>query len=188
MKQKLFDLGTNLIVSVDDLKTHLFLFDDDSYDAELQSIIESAQTYVSDVLGRAVTDAGYEVSFCSFYSEFALAHCDVATDGVESLKYYDTDRTLQTVSPANYFVDNSGDVAKLKLEPGYTIPAQSNLIDFPVVIRYRTTPAVLPQSVNHAVLIVASELFNVRSETVEVKRNKGMDVATTLLMNHRKWG
>jgi uncharacterized phiE125 gp8 family phage protein len=181
MKYFVSESPTVAPVSVDDLKAHLFLFDDDSYDAELQYTLLSAQDVVSDLLGEHLSSTIVQCNLSSV-EDTVLPHQKVL--GISGVKYYDTTDTLVDLNTSEYFLDNTGTDVKIKFA---SKPAVSSKYENPVSVSYEAGLLVIPHVLAQAVLIIAAELFEVRSETVTVQRYKAMGVATTLLFKHRRW-
>jgi uncharacterized phiE125 gp8 family phage protein len=181
MKYFISESATFAPVSVADLKAHLFLFDDDSYDAELSYILLSAQDIVTDLLGEHISSTTIQCNLSSF-EDTVLPHRNVLD--LASVEYYDTTDTLVELDNANYYLDATGKDAKVKFT---SKPSTSSKYDNPVVVTYEAGMNVVPQVLAQAVLIVSAELFEVRSETITIQKRKAMSVATTLLMKYRRW-
>lgn len=182
MKYFVSQNATDLVVSVEDLKAHLFLFDDDSYDDELECIIFSAQDIVSDLLGEHVSSTTITYNIASFDDEAILPHRAVA--GIKSIYYYDTTNNPVLLPEEDFIFDYSGKDIKLKF---LNKPTVSKDYDYPISVEYTASIDPLPYALAQAILIVAAELFEVRSETTEKARSEGIKVATKLLMKHRRW-
>lgn len=181
MKYFVSESATLAPVCVSDLKAHLFLFDDDSYDAELQYILLSAQEVVTDLLGEHISSTTIQLNTQSLEGTVlphrqVLSLCDVT--------YFDTTDTQVTLDPASYYLDATGKDVKVKFTS--TAPVSSKY-DNPVAISYEAGMEVVPQVLAQAILIISAELFEVRSESVQVQRYRALDVASKLLLKHRRW-
>jgi uncharacterized phiE125 gp8 family phage protein len=181
MKYFVSESAAETPVCVSDLKAHLFLFDDDSYDAELQYILLSAQDIVSDLLGEHISSTIIQCNLSSFENT-VLPHKNILE--VSCVSYYDTTDTLITLAASDYYLDTTGIDTKIKF---LAHPAVSSKYDNAVAVHYEAGMEVVPQVLAQAILIIAAELFEVRSESTETQRTKAMNVATQLLMKHRRW-
>jgi uncharacterized phiE125 gp8 family phage protein len=182
MKYFVSQNATDLVVSVEDLKAHLFLFDHDSYDDELEWIILSAQDIVSDLLGEHVSCSTITYNIASFGEEAVLPHRAVSS--IQSIHYYDTDNNAQLLPEEDFIFDFTGKDLKLKF---LSRPTVSKDYDYPISVDYLACIDPMPYTLAQAILIVSAELFEVRSETTDKARSEGIKVATKLLMKHRRW-
>jgi len=181
MKYFISESATFAPVSVADLKAHLFLFDDDSYDAELSYILLSAQDIVTDLLGEHISSTTIQCNLQTF-EDACLPHRNILA--LDSVQYYDATDTLVELAEADYYLDDTGVDAKIKFNTRYTL---STKYDRPLLVSYEAGMSVVPQVLAQAVLLVSAELFEVRSETTTVQRHRAIPVATKLLMKYRRW-
>jgi uncharacterized phiE125 gp8 family phage protein len=152
--------ATTSVVSVADLKTHLLLFGDDAYDAELQAILLTAEGFISDFIGEYISTTSLLVNIADF-SDFHFTHKDPTSVVVS---YWDSNNTAQTLSADNYTVDASGEYLRIIFD---TKPSDlTSVLTNQGYITYTTTMSVVTPKLKHAVLLVAAELFENRTNSV----------------------
>ncbi|WP_168199283.1 head-tail connector protein [Pseudorhodobacter turbinis] len=177
---------TNLIqsafstpVSVSDLKMQLQLFGDSSYDLELATLLLTATDYVSKHIGKQISSSKFELNIPSFnINTFDTKNVDII-----SVKYYDEDNTLQTLDKAQYLVDSTSVHARILFSMP---PIISKDFQNPICIQYYSEMKVVPQVIRHAILMVAAELFEVRTESTDAKARKAAITVDRLLASERR--
>lgn len=81
--------------------------DDTSKDTHIENVlIPSARKKVERYLGKSLISQQWKLYLDYFPAEILLQKNPVSS--VDSVKYYDTDGNLQTVSSANYYLDDTG--------------------------------------------------------------------------------
>ncbi|MFN3895699.1 MAG: hypothetical protein ACK4KU_14315, partial [Acinetobacter sp.] len=88
-------------VSVQNLKRHLMLWDDDSYDAELGSLLLAATEYVSNHIGHPISPIAIEMNVADF-GDVTLAHKNARSIAV---RYYDESNFLTTLDSSSFSID-----------------------------------------------------------------------------------
>jgi uncharacterized phiE125 gp8 family phage protein len=144
--------------TVAELKTHLLLFGDTSYDTELQDILLAAEEYISDFLEEYLIDTTVRVNVTSF-DDTTLPH--KFNTGVV-VSYWDESNVAQVHAASNYRVDVSGDYPTIKYSAQPS--GRSGTSTYAGYITYTTYMSVIPQKLNRAVLLVAAEMFESRRE------------------------
>ena len=173
--------ATTSYVSVADLKTHLLLFGDTSYDTELQDILLSAEDFLSDFLGEYLVSTTVRLNVFSF-GDIYLPHKSVSSVVVS---YWDTNDTAQVHASSNYVIDTSGAHPVIKFT---TVPSGlSTKFDNKGYVTYATSLSSIPAKVRHAILLISSELFENRSESSEKKMELAKLTAMRLIQSSRGW-
>ena len=167
--------------TVADLKTHLLLFGDASYDAELQDILLAAEEYISDFLGEYLVDTAIRVNITSF-DDTTLPHRAVSTVVVN---YWDASDVAQVHAATNYRIDVSGDYPTIKYSAQPS--GRSGTSTYAGYITYLTEMAVIPQKLNRAVLLVAGELFESRREASDSITYAAPLASKRLIQSLRGW-
>ena len=168
-------------VPVAELKTHLLLFGDTSYDTELQEILLASEEFLSDFLGEYMTDTTVRINFFSF-GDLTLPH-KVATTPVVS--YWDTNNTAQVHASSNYVIDTSTLYPTIKFTSNPT--GLSTKFDNAGYVTYVTSLDTIPAKLNRAILIVAAEMFENRTESSEKKMEAVKLTAMRLIQSIRGW-
>ncbi|MBQ2262726.1 MAG: hypothetical protein II336_15310 [Loktanella sp.] len=166
-------------VSVQHLKRHLMLWNDDSYDAELGSLLLTATEYVSNHIGRHISPIQVGKNFPNF-GDVTLDH---KNPNNITVRYYDASDELQVLDAAGYSIDPTDDEARLTFSQK---PALSKLYKHPVTIRYSTGMDFVPPVVRHAILMTAAELFEVRSESTDAQARVAQITIGRLLMTDKR--
>ena len=173
--------ATTSYVPVAELKTHLLLFGDTSYDTELQDILLASEDFLSDFLGEYITDTTIRLNVSSF-GDTTLPH-KIATTPV--VTYWDTNNTAQVHASSNYVIDTSGTYPVIKFT---TVPTGlSATFDNAGYVTYVTSMLAVPSKLNRAILVIAGEMFENRFESSEKKMEKVQLTAMRLIQSLRGW-
>ena len=173
--------ATTSLVPVADLKTHLLLFGDTSYDTELQDILLTAESFVSDFLGDFLSSTTVRINLPVF-SDTVLPHKNPTNLRVA---YWDQDDLEAPFSPSHYTLDTSADYPRIvfKTTPSGTSTTTTNK----GLITYETALSPIPAKIKHAVLLIAAELFENRNNSSEKKMEKVQLTAMRLMQSLRGW-
>ena len=169
------------LVTVAELKTHLLLFGDNSYDTELQAILLSAEGFISDFIADylvATTIRVYIASFC----DLTLSHKNPSSIVVS---YWDSNNAAQTWASSNYTVDVSGDFPRIIFDSHPT--GLSNSFAYKGYVTYSTVMDPIPNKLKHAVLLVAAELFENRTEVSQRNTYDSAITSKRLIQSLRGW-
>jgi hypothetical protein len=161
-------------VTTAELATQLQLWGDTSFDTELADLILTATAHVSNHIGKPISPTDIEMKFQSF-PDFELAHADTSD---YYITYYDEDDEAQTLEITDYRVDPTGDLTSITV---LNVPELSTNFQYPITIRYTSGPDFVPLVVRHAILMVAAELFEVRTESTDVKERRAAITVSRLL-------
>jgi hypothetical protein len=178
-------------------------------DVLISALIEAARTHVENFTRRALVTQSIEVSFDAFPTcgRFARALADYECRGgveidasreiqlprpplvsVESLKYYDTDGTLQTFAAAGYHVDTRAQPGRIVLNEDYDWP-DTQVRPNAVIVAYTAgygTPSQIPQALRVAIRFLLSHWFENRTHiNIGNIVNAIPDTVETLLWQHR---
>ena len=167
--------------TVAELKTHLLLFGDTSYDTELQDILLAAEEYISDFLEEYLIDTTVRVNVTSF-DDTTLPH--KFNTGVV-VSYWDESNVAQVHAASNYRVDVSGEYPTIKYSAQPS--GRSGTSTYAGYITYTTYMSVIPQKLNRAVLLLAAELFENRNNSSDKKMEKIQLTAMRLVQSLRGW-
>lgn len=108
MRENLVTDATVEPITLAEVKENLGIPDDDTVkDSEIEDrIIPSARKRVERYLGRSIISQQWKLTLDYFPSEIQLQKNPVSS--IDSVKYYDTDGILQTISASNYYLDATG--------------------------------------------------------------------------------
>jgi len=173
--------ATTSLVSVADLKTHLLLFGDTSYDTELQDILLTAEGFVSDFLDDFLVSTTVRKNIVAF-GDITLDHKS-PTNIVVS--YWDTNDTAQVWASSNYTVDTSDIYPTIIFS---TNPSGcSTKFANKGYVTYETSLSPVPAKIKHTVLLIAAELFENRNNSSDKKMEKVQLTAMRLMQSLRGW-
>ena len=173
--------ATTSLVTVADLKTHLLLFGDTSYDTELQDILLAAEGFISDFLDDYLVSTTVRMNIFAF-GDTTLYH-KKPTNVVVS--YWDTNNTAQVWAASNYVIDTSDVYPTIIFSANPT--GTSTKFANKGYITYDTALTPVPSKITHAVLLVAAELFENRNNSSEKKMEKVQLTAMRLMQSLRGW-
>lgn len=155
-------------VQTSQLRSHLLLGTDSSFDTELGEMLLASQKLLTDEIGEFVTDTSIRQPYKSFSSTMPLVHKNIRS--ITSIQYYDSNNTLQTLDRTSYIFDNNGRSKQVLFT---TLPdvELSATYPYPVFINYVAsmgdTP---PQTILQAILICAAEMWHYRTNSNDRRR------------------
>ena len=173
--------ATTSLVTVADLKTHLLLFGDTSYDTELQDILLAAEGFISDFLDDYLVSTTVRMNIFAF-GDTTLYH-KKPTNVVVS--YWDTNNTAQVWAASNYVIDTSDVYPTIIFSANPT--GTSTTFANKGYITYDTVLTPIPKKVRHAVLLVASEMFESRREIADRITYDASITSMRLIQSLRGW-
>ena len=135
-----------------------FTDDDDLID----EMNKSARLWAEKYTGRQLISATWELYLDRFDDLIEVYPAPVSD--VVSIKYYDTDGDLQTLSEDNYVVDTVSEPARITLAPDCTWPDTQDRTNA-VVIRYVsgwTDAGSVPRPIRQAIMLTIAHLYENR--------------------------
>ena len=162
--------NTSQVVTTDEAKTHLRVdwSDDDTY---IASLVMSAQQVVEDFCNIILLETTCKQFGDTWDDIGMLYHSPVQNSGaagLTSIKYYDSDNTLQTWATTEYDFDKYSCPARIALAYNKTFPSiasRLNAIEVTYTIGYASV-ADVPQALKQAVLILVGQWYENRQEAV----------------------
>jgi uncharacterized phiE125 gp8 family phage protein len=159
--EKLVTPNNNLVVSLDDFKQHInWDADDDSQDTVMTAFIKAATEQAQQFTDRQFLNATWTVLLRQFPSRIALPKSPCSA--VSSVKYYDLNNTLQTLSATEYKVKDGGAYGHHIVEFDGTIPAvhdKPDAIIIEYVAGYGAAASSVPNALVVAIMIQAANYF-----------------------------
>ncbi len=161
----------------DEIAQQLNLFTDESQDAYLDSVGLAAKMMIEDYLGLAISSVTYNV----YYGVSALYGSPISLDLPEnslqgvtigSVKYYNDNAVpvLTTIASTSYFYDPTGSKVICSDLPSNINPQMTS----PVIVQYTVNASNLSTYpvIKQAGLMLATHIYNNRSESTEMKLNR----------------
>lgn len=178
------------LVTIGDLKNQLNLGTDTDFDDILAIHLISAQDIVARELGEYVASTVISVGFRYFEPRLTLPHRQIIA--LDSVSYYETDGgTPVAVDDDNYFLDTSGqDLAVVRTQDGIWPSGISLNNTYPILVEYDAGYASIsdvPESIAMAILIVASDLFQNRESSSDIRLYETPISAKRLLASYRRY-
>jgi len=153
-------------VSVDEAKLHFKVTGTDE-DANIAIYLDGAITACENKLQTAIMDSRFTLYARSFAQHLDLQKNYVSA--INSVKYYDVDGNLTTVSPVNYSVQDFKVPNVLYFNDSYTFP-NTDLREFPVEVSFQagftSASSVFPNIRNAVFLEVADRYENRQNEVI----------------------
>lgn len=187
MGLKLITAPSTTPVSLTEAKSYLNI-SDTSWDTKLTSLIAAATSYLdgpSGYLGRCIYTQTWELHLDDFSDAIRIPLGPVAS--VSSVKYYDTDSVLQTVSSANYQTDLISSDAWIVPISTFDWPDVAEGINN-VVIQFVAGSATPPEAIKHPMLMLIAQWFDTPESASEKPYTNMPNGVAALLANHRSYG
>lgn len=159
-------------VSVDDLRLHsrIDVVDDLTY---LASLIAASRQWIEQYLGRQLITATWTMTLDGFPADDVIELPRPPLISISSLKYYDADRALQTVAPADYYTHAyagpEGGMGRLERAEGASWPSVfggEGAVQIAFSAGYGAAGSAVPLQIRQAILLHAAELYERREQVV----------------------
>ena len=183
---------TTLPVTVAEVREHLQLYSDTSFDTYIEALIFTAVEVVNTITDQYIGDTTIE-SYNFDLVDFMLPHFKISS--ITSLQYYDRENNLQLVSASDYFLDNTEPLTvMLRFSNNYNPPEVNQTRSNPVIARYVTSittvqdgqTAIAEQDVIHALYMLCEDLFRNRGSTASNVSNRTYLTAENLLEKYKR--
>lgn len=173
-------------VSLEEAKDHLRV-DTTAEDAAIASWIESARVEAERASGRALVTQTWEGKLDRFPECEVIEFPRPPLQSVTSIKYIDTNGTLQTLSSSTYTVDTSGIVGRVYLNYSESWPLtriEPNAVRIVFVAGYGGASDV-PEPFRSWILLRVGERYALREGTVTGTIATRLPNVDTLVMGER---
>ena len=127
--------------------------EDNLFTAQIKAAREAAESYTDSVF----VSQTWELWLDELPAIILLPKLPLIS--VTSVEYYDTDDSLQTFDSANYKVESLGKYAS-QIHVNDNWPSLSTKREFPVKITYVVGHSSVPESINNAIKVMVSSMFN----------------------------
>ena len=173
------------IVSLLEVKDHLSLFSDDTFDAYLAEIIIAATTHAGTFIGQALEVMGVIDFYGGWDSRLILSQEYI--DTIESVSFYGPDNSIVAVSPSEYMTDTSSELAAVVFTTSQSSALSSDIAN-PVQVAYNSlyVNATENRAIKQAVLIIVGDLFKDRETDTEGGSTRSHLTAERLLAPYRR--
>tara|TARA_R110000782_G_scaffold167129_10_gene259363 strand:+ start:3535 stop:4098 length:564 start_codon:yes stop_codon:yes gene_type:complete len=185
MSLRLITAPATMPVSLAEVKANSRIdVDNSDEDTFLSGLIAAATDHVENYTGRALVSQTWELVLDAFSPSILLPKGPVTS--IVSVKYFDPDEAEQTVSPANYALDDVADPQWLVRASNYSWPAVADGINN-VTIRFICGYATVPPAIKHAILLLVDHWDQNRSATSDKPVSTVPHAVDDLLVNYRSF-
>lgn len=175
-RQRLTDPATEP-VSLAEAKAHLRV-DGSDEDAVIEAMIGAARDYCESYCNRAWAESTWLYIVDTLPAgDDALWLPDPAVTSIASITYVDNNADVVTLTSSDYSLD----APRQELRPTDDWPNDANRI----AISYTSAPASVPKAVKAAMLLVLTDLYEVRSASVVGVNIAANPAVKALLQPHR---
>lgn len=168
------------VISTADARAHCYVIGT-AQDAKLATLVKAAVAHVERWCDRALLPQTWELSLDGFAACIRLTGGEVRS--VESITYDDGDGAEQTLSPAVYRLDASGEPAAITLAAGASWPETSGLsgcVRIRYVVGYADAASV-PEDLRAGLLLLVGDLFENRQAQQAEALNQNLAVQHLLM-------
>jgi uncharacterized phiE125 gp8 family phage protein len=155
-------------ISLVDVKAYLKLEDDDSENTLLTYLIKAARIYVENRTGRSIIQQVRTQYMDEFPSceEIKLLHgplYNASGTTIRSVKYYDTNDTLQTMSSGDYWIDSKSDIPRIVVKNSWpSTNTRPNAVEIEFNAGYAATEADVPSDIKNAMWLYITHFYENR--------------------------
>lgn len=174
------------VISLDELKAHLLLFNETEYDDFLNRILIAGQELAESYIGEYLSDT----TLVAYYPVFGniLTLDNQYVNSVSSVAFTDNTGASQTIDTARYLLDQSSINASVNLRRSQFInwtdlPLNTD-IENPVRVTYVSSvpTAVYDELVRHAVLLYCASMFKDRENYITAGLPRYLPLAAERLL------
>lgn len=142
--------------------------DHDGEDLLIKSMIAAARDYVERYVSHAMITQQWRATFRSIHipTDYRLRLPVAPLQSVESVKYYDSAGTLQTVSTADYYVDTYSEPGCIEFSSLPSLQSRPNALQVNFTSGYGDDPKDVPEALRQAVHYLVVQLYEQRSPVV----------------------
>ena len=141
-------------------------------DALIAELIKAARIMAENYTGRQLVTATWELYLDEFPEVIELYRCPVGS--VTSIKYYDSDNVLQTLSTDYYTVDAVSQPARIAEAPDYAWPSTEDRVNA-VIVKYDAgygLAASVPEPFKVAIKLTVGHLYETRQDVTKDKMHE----------------
>lgn len=159
MSIRLVTAATTYPVTLAEAKQHCRI-EVDTDDSLVNGLIAAATDFVELYTGRAIMAQTWELVLDSFSDTMMITKGPVSS--VTSIKYYDADEALQTLSASSYALDADSEPQWVVRASDATWPDVAEGVNN-VIIRYVAGYAAIPPAIKHAALMLIGQWYDQRA-------------------------
>ena len=130
--------------------------------------LRASRELCESITGRGFLTQTWKVVTDDWWSHVLRLPMAAPLQSVSSVKYYDTNGTLQTLSSSLYVVDTVSEPGVLSWAPNISLPAlydRRGVVEVTYVVGW-TTPEDVPSSIRHAIKLLVAHFYQNREGVV----------------------
>jgi len=180
-------------VSIGDLVGHLQIGElPDDQQIRATAMLTAARQWVENRLHRQLITSTW-TAYLGAFPEVIEIKDKLPVSAVASVKYYDDDNSLQTLSSSNYETDivSENSVPRIRPAFGYSWPltySRYNAVQVALTCGYGATRESVPMGIRHAILIIAADLYENREDTVIGQSVNSVPIGVEYCLQPFDWG
>jgi len=155
--------SVNLPVGVSTAKEHLKITGNDE-DALIESYLKAAIQRCEDYRQSCIMSAQYELYARTWPGSLCMNLQKSPVSAINSVKYYDEDNNLQTVSSSLYRLQDFRVPARLEFDSTFDMPDLHDR-EYPVIVNFQAGylgASAVPSTLKHAILLELGTLHEIR--------------------------
>lgn len=172
------------LVSIGEVRDHLSLFGDTTFDDYLNRIMIVATDHIGDSIGEPLDAQSITDYYRSFDRRIWLSQRSLS--GTPVVNYTDADNTAQVLSSSEYIIDQSLDNPAIVIT-GNAPSSISRDIGNPINITYSVVNDLLvdQESIKQSILLIIGDMFKHRENDVDAALTRNTVTTERLLRPHR---
>lgn len=155
-------------ITLTEAKSYLKMDDDPSDDTLIESLIKAARIHIENRIGRSIVQQVRTQYMDAFpYSDtiellYGPLYNDAGTT-VRSVKYYDENDVLQTMSASDYWIDSTSDIPRIVCKTSWpSTELRPNAVQIEYNAGYVATNAVAPEDIRNAMWLYITHFYENR--------------------------
>jgi len=159
MELRVTTAPSKLPVEVLDARQHLQIehTDDDGY---IKTLIKAATNVAQIITGRKFITQTITIELDATETASPIRLPYPPFQSVTTFKYYDGDRTKQTVDSATYSTIGTNPARIVADDGGWSVYQSYQALEIVYVVGYGLTSASIPEDIVHAIKIIVADLWN----------------------------
>lgn len=183
---KVNTLATNPLFTTAEAKDFLKVdttADDTLIDNLIKAATQSCEEYTNQYfIDTLVTQ--YSDNWLEFYRLYKSP-----VSSITSVKYYDTNDSLQTLASSNYILDDASKPARIGLAVDATLPTLAdriNAVEVKYTVGYGTASTDVPDGIKQAVLLTIGNFYENRQSVITGRTATELPLSSQYLLNQYK--
>ena len=157
--------------------------DDTLIDNLIAAATESCQIYTNQYFIDTVV-----TQYCDSWEEFYSLYKS-PVDSITSVKYYDSDDSLQTLSSSNYILDATSKPARIGISVDGSLPNLSsriNAVEVKYTVGYGTASTDVPEGIRTAIILTVGNWYENRQSVITGRTATELPLSSQYLLDQYK--